>query len=138
MATQRSVSVREHNKQLRLIDVLQSQVAELDVALSSEIAKRKKSEAKLKLVRAENRRKTLALNEAHVKAMTNELAKAKVITDAKEVELRGLQGDMRRENERLRLSLTGNVKMKGNLESLNETARSKNQHVISGGRAGVI
>ncbi len=138
MTTQSSVSVREHNMKLKLIGVLQSQVEELNTKLTSEMEKRKKIEAKLKVVRSEHRKKIAALNKSNSLLLENELAKAKAIADATIVELRGIQENMRHENERLDLLLKDKARMKGNLESVNKVARSKSTHVISGGRAGAI
>ncbi|PKO62621.1 MAG: hypothetical protein CVU24_03320 [Betaproteobacteria bacterium HGW-Betaproteobacteria-18] len=138
MTTQSSVSVREHNMKLKLIGVLQSQVEELNTKLTSEMEKRKKIEAKLKVVRSEHRKKISALNKSNSLLLANELAKAKAITDAKEEALLGIQDGMLRANEQRGLSRNGNVKIKGNLENLNDIARSKNIHVIPGGRAGAI
>ena len=138
MATQGSVSIRKYNMELKLNRVLQSQVDDLSTKLASEMEKRNKTEAKLKVGRAEHRKEISGLKKSNALLTASELAKAKETADAKESELRDIQESMRHENERLRSLLSGNVKIKGNLENVNDIARSKNIHVISGGRAGAI
>jgi len=138
MTTQPSVSIRVHNMKLKLIEDLQSQVDNLNAKLTSEMEKRKKIEAKLKVVRSEHRKKITALNKSNSLLLANELTKAKAIADTTIDQLRAIQKTMRNENEQRGLSRNGNVKIKGNLENLNDIARSKNIHVIPGGRAGAI
>jgi predicted component of viral defense system (DUF524 family) len=138
MATLKTVPTSDYNKQVKLVAALEKKLIAGEAILAKEVADHALLKAKLKAERKKHRAKTLAAKTAHLLSTTEQLSAAKTISDAKIAELRDLLDRSKREEERLRLLLAKDKRIKGNLELVNQVARSKNQHVISGGKAGSI
>lgn len=132
MTNSKIPSIREYNKQVRLVGELRAAL-ELEKGKSQKLRKRLKDE-RASQVLAQALIKTQC--EKHAQELLNGVKREH---DERIKELQGLQDKSKRENEKLRLASAKNAKIPGNLQKIEEHVYDKMfVRRVSGGTGGTI
>lgn len=138
MPSPKTVSVRDFNRQVKLVAVLRGELETTQEGLVLEKNKSRKLRKRLKDARAPGLEELSDVRDQCKKESDSKLIKIKREYDEKIEELLKIQDKFKRDDEHLRLASKHKVKIPGNLEKIEEHSNDKHRHFVSGGTGGAI
>jgi hypothetical protein len=138
MPVPKTVSVRDFNRQVKLVALLREELETTEECLALEKNKSRKLRKRLKEARAPGLEELSDLRDQCQKESDSKIIQIRREYDEKIEELQKIQDKFKRDDEHRRLASKHNVNIPGALENSEEHSQKKHRHFVSGGTGGAI